>query len=95
MLWQMSFDQFLISLVGLSAVCYISGWIADGIMGAKGFGQIGNWLLLLAGTYVGMYSYNLYGYQLNWYPTMSLAVATGSASLTLVVLAAVKRAVDG
>lgn len=94
MLWQISVEQFLVTLAAISAVTYISGWIADAIMGRFGFGQIGNWLLLTMGVYSGLYAYNLYGYKIGWYPMVSLSVAAGSACVALLFMAAVKRAVD-
>ena len=84
MLWQLSLEQWFVSLSCIGGIAYICGWIADRIMATAGFGAIGNWLLLLIGAYAGMYGYNLYGYQLNWYPLTTLYVAVGSAFILLI-----------
>ena len=93
MLWQLSTLEWIVSLSFFSAMAYISGWIADRIMAKAGFGHVGNWLLLLAGAYVGMYAYNFYGYDLNWYPLYSLTVILGSATVLLVFMSILKRVV--
>ena len=91
MLWQLSTDQWMLSLAFISLLSYICGSIADRIMLSAGFGPMGNSILLLFGAYAGMYAYNVYGFQLNWYPLRTLAVILGSAVIMLITLSAVKR----
>ena len=91
MLWQMSTDEWLISLAFISGLAYITGWFSDRILGSAGFGHIGNWLVILLGAYGGMYLYNYYGYKLNQEPAHTLAVILGSALIALCSLCAVKR----
>ena len=94
MLWHLSTEQWIISFSFLCTLSYICGWISDRIMGYAGFGHVGNWIIMLVGVYVGMYSYNIYGYQLDWYPVMSVAVVFGSATTLLIFLATLKSALD-
>lgn len=58
MLWDYSLDQWITTFSFACTMSFICGWIADRIMGYAGFGVIGNWLLLLIGAYVGLFTYN-------------------------------------
>jgi uncharacterized membrane protein YeaQ/YmgE (transglycosylase-associated protein family) len=74
MLWHMSQYEWISSFGFVCCICYIVGWLSDGILKSVGFGHIGNWLILLIGSYAAMYSFNLYGYHLDWYPLFTLTV---------------------
>lgn len=91
MLWQLSADEWIVSLAFICGLTYITGWISDRILDSTGFGHVGNWLVILAGTYSGMYVYNLQGYTLNQDPMYTLAVMLGSALVALVSLCLMKR----
>lgn len=92
MLWQLHQDDMVVSFAFIAAISFVGGWLADRIMGYTGFGVIGNWLLLLAGCYVALFSYNLYGYRLGWQPTVTIAIAAGGAAMLLLLLASFKAA---
>jgi uncharacterized membrane protein YeaQ/YmgE (transglycosylase-associated protein family) len=85
-------DDLLVSFAFIAAMTFISGWIADRILGYSGFGVVGNWLLLLVGSYVGLYAYNLYGYQFNYNPALTIAVAASGGCSMLLTLASIKAA---
>ena len=87
MLWYMNSEQLFVSFAFLCALSFISGWIADRIMEYSGFGTYGNWLILLAGCYVGMFGFNSLGYMFHWNPPFTVAFVAGSAC-TLLLLAA-------
>jgi uncharacterized membrane protein YeaQ/YmgE (transglycosylase-associated protein family) len=94
MLWHMSQEQWMITLVFIGSIAFIYGFIADRVLGVTGFGLMGNSILLLLGTYTGLYAYNIYGYQLEWYPMMSLVVAIGSGCTLLLFMAILKRTAE-
>ena len=91
MLWHMTMEDWVLSFSFITCVTFICGWVAHNIMGSTGFGVVGNWLLTLLGVYTGMYAYNLYGYQLEWYPIRTLAVMAGSGCMMLLSLTVIKR----
>lgn len=80
MLWELNAQEWLSSFGFICCMAYIMGWLANGLMQSSAFGQIGNWLLLLIGSYVSMYIFNLYGYKFHWYPLFTLACIAGGAS---------------
>jgi len=90
MIWELSGQQQVVTFSFACAMSFICGWIADRIMGAAGFGVIGNWLLLLAGTYVGLFAYNRLGYALGGDAAATILVAFGGATVMLVMLAGIK-----
>lgn len=91
MLWQLSTNDWVVSLAFISSMSYIIGWFCDHILGATGFGHIGNWLLILLGAYSGMYALNMYGYQLTWYPHYTLAAVLCGSLVTLISMCLIKR----
>jgi len=94
MLWNMTTEQWVLSFSFLCAFTYICGWLSDRILGYSGFGPLGNWILLLIGTYVGMYSFNSFGHMFHWDPTLTIAVVSASACAVLVFSAVIKSVVS-
>lgn len=92
MLWELSSRQLLLSFSFICCATFISGWLADKILGYSGFNVIGNWLLLLLGAYVGMYAYNILGYRFTSDAVQTILVTSGSAFTTLTILLGVKYA---
>jgi len=80
MIWELTAREWVVSFGFVCCLTYISGWLANGIMEKSAFGHIGNWLLLLLGTYVAMYAFNMYGYEFQWYPLFTLGCIAGSAA---------------
>jgi uncharacterized membrane protein YeaQ/YmgE (transglycosylase-associated protein family) len=86
MIWELSTFQWIVSFGFISCLTYISGWLADGLMKSSGFGHIGNWLLLLLGSYTAMYTFNIYGYDFKYDPTFTLAsISAGAAGFFLII----------
>lgn len=85
MLWDMSPNDWLISFAFLACFTYITGWFVDRILTDTGFGHVGNWLVILSGTYAGLFAVNLYGYELQWYPLFTL-IATGAAAFMMLFI---------
>lgn len=82
MLWELSTVEWITSFGFIACLTYITGWLAEGLMRSAGFGHIGNWLLLLAGTYAAMYTFNIYGYQFRYDPLFTLgAISAGAAGV--------------
>lgn len=90
MLWDLNALQWLVSFSFVFTCAYIGGWVADRILGTAGFGTIGNWLLLVLGTYAGLYCYNAFGYRLTADPTLTIMVSFGAALFMLFVILSVK-----
>lgn len=95
MIWELSTSDWFILLSFMSGISYITAWLSDRILMSSGFGNIGNWILILGGAYGGIYVYNLYGYELQLNPLYSLAVVVGSALLALMTACIAKRFVFG
>ena len=91
MLWDMSLNDWLVSAAFFSCICYITAFVADRILHKAGFGPIGNWLLLLAGCYSGLIAVNLYGFELDLFPQVTLAAVVLASSGVLISLCLVKR----
>ncbi len=86
MIWELSTFQWIVSFGFISCLTYITGWLADGLMKSSAFGHIGNWLLLLLGSYTAMYTFNAYGYEFGYDPTFTMAcVSAGAAGFFLVM----------
>ena len=94
MLWQMTTEQWILSFSFLCTFTFISGWIADRIMGYSGFGPVGNWIFLLIGTYAGMYGFNSFGHTFHWNPALTIVVVGGSACFCLIFSAIIKTVVS-
>lgn len=94
MLWQMTTEQWILSFSFLCTFTYVGGWISDRIMGYSAFGPLGNWILLLIGTYAGMYGFNSFGHMFHWNPALTIAVVASSACSCLVFSAIVKTVVS-
>lgn len=90
MLWEMTAEQLLTSFAFICCVSFIGGWLADRILGYGGFSVIGNWLILLLGSYSGLLVYNLMGYRFFWDSTYTMIVCIGSAIALLFVMLSVK-----
>lgn len=93
MLWQMTTEQWILSFSFLCTFTYVGGWMSDRIMGYTGFGALGNWILLLIGTYAGMYGFNSFGHMFHWNPGLTIAVVSSSACICLLFSAIVKTVV--
>ena len=91
MLWELSFTDWIMSLAFFSGITFLTGYFIDRILLTAGFGAIGNWLLILGGVYAGLYGLNMYGYELHWYPVITLSAAAGAATLSLVTMCLLKR----
>ncbi|MBL4598449.1 MAG: hypothetical protein JKX93_05715 [Rhizobiaceae bacterium] len=92
MLWNMTTEQWILSFSFIGTFTFICGWLADRIMGYSGFGPLGNWLLLLAGCYLGMYGFNSFGQMFHWDPQLTIAVVAG-VSCTLLVFSAIIKTI--
>ncbi|MFK7902840.1 MAG: hypothetical protein AB8B49_08360 [Nitratireductor sp.] len=87
MLWNLSFEQLVLSFIFVACAAFIGAYIVDKILGYAGFSVMGNWVLLLVGAYVGMYTYNKYGYSLGADAIRTIIlVAVSSFSMLLAVL---------
>ena len=91
MLWDMSLNDWVVSAAFFCCLSYITAYLADRILLSTGFGAIGNWLLLLAGCYSGMLAVNLYGFELHWYPPVTIAAIVLASSGILMAMCIVKR----
>jgi len=94
MLWEMSGSEWMISLAFFSCVSYLCGYIIDRIVATSGFGTIGNWLLILLGVYAGIFGLNKYGYEMHWYPLITLSTMVAAAAGTLLFMCTVKRVLN-
>ncbi len=90
MLWELSTNQWLLSLLFIVTLAFMCGYIADRIMGYAGFGVVGNWLLLAVGSFAGLYIYNLAGYRFEWHPQWAFAAAIAGATTMLMSIAVFK-----
>lgn len=91
MLWDMSLHNWMISLAFFSCFAFVTGWLTDRILLSAGFGTIGNWLLVLLGSYAGLLAVNLYGYNLEWYPMITISSVVICASGIFLTMCAIKR----
>ncbi len=91
MLWEYNTSELLTMIALISALSYITSWMVDRIMGKAGFGPIGNWAVILAGTFTGILAFNIYGYDLAWYPMFSLIIVTSCTLFMFVSLCVIKR----
>ncbi|MCB1440578.1 MAG: hypothetical protein H6888_12115 [Nitratireductor sp.] len=92
MLSDLTAQQWMVSFGFICCSAFICGWIADRILGYAAFGVIGNWLMLLVGAYLGLYSYNAFGYRFHWDPPMTIAIAFGGALVMLFLSLSAKAA---
>lgn len=90
MLWELSSERMIVAFAFVCTMAFICGWLADRIMNSAGFGVIGNWLLLLTGSCVGLYTYNIYGYTLTHNGLYTLAIASIGGTMLLMTLATIK-----
>lgn len=91
MLWEMSTSDFILSFSFICSFAFVTGWLTDRILLSAGFGSIGNWLLILMGSYAGMFAINSYGYELRYYPYITASSIVGGAIVLLLGLCTVKR----
>ncbi len=94
MLWEMSTTEWILSLSFFSCISYLSGYMIDRILLSTGFGTIGNWLLVLMGVYLGIYGLSQYGYEMHWYPWITLCATVGSAAAMMLVMCGAKRVLN-
>lgn len=90
MLWELSAEQWLTSFALICCISFICGWVADKILGYAGFSVLGNWLLLLLGTYAGLLAYNMMGHRFYWNTQFTMYLGFGSALLLLTLMLSIK-----
>lgn len=93
MLWELTTAQWISSFGFVCCLTYISGWLAQGLMGSTGYGHIGNWLLLLIGAYLSMYVFNIYGHEFRYDPLFTLAYISAGAAGFFIFMCITKRVV--
>lgn len=93
MLWELSTNEWIMSFAFFSSLTYLTGYFIDRLLLNAGFGTFGNWLLILMGVYAGIFALNMYGYEVHWYPLITMAAIVSSASMTLISMCLVKRLV--
>lgn len=59
-LQNLSTDMLLLTIVAAGAIGILVGYIVDSVMGRRGFGPIGNGILITFGALVGVYVRNAY-----------------------------------
>ncbi len=91
MLWKLSAAQWIMSFGFVCCLSYISGWLADGILKSAGFGHIGNWFIVLSGSYGAMYIFNTYGYTFKYDPIFTLGYISAGAGLFFLFMCVSKR----
>ncbi|MEM9277329.1 MAG: hypothetical protein AAGA76_02005 [Pseudomonadota bacterium] len=79
------------SFAFFSSITYLCGYFIDNILSSAGFGTFGNWLLTLGGVYSGILALNMYGYEMHWYPLITLSAIVGAAAGTLIIMCGLKR----
>jgi len=87
--WYIANNNVAIAFSVACAMAFFCGWISDRIMGYAGFGVVGNWLILLVGSYAGLITYNIAGFA-ELEPPVLLAVAFGGGALLLLLMASFK-----
>ena len=93
MLWQLTLVGWLQSFAFIASLSYILGWFANLILHSTGFGHVGNWLVIMAGSYLGLYVYNLQGYRIGGDPSLTIAILFLSALVALISGVVFKRLV--
>ena len=91
MLWELSPQQWVVSFGFVCCLSYITGWLTEALMKSSGFGHIGNWLVLLLGSYVAMYVFNIYGYKFRYDPLFTLAYVSAGTGLFFLAMCISKR----
>ena len=91
MLWEMTTSEWIMSFAFFSSLTYLVGYFIDRLLLHVGFGTFGNWMLILMGVYAGIFALNMYGYEVHWYPLITMAAIVGSASATLITMCFLKR----
>jgi hypothetical protein len=89
MLMNLDPTWMIMALTVVAILSFIFGMALDGLLGAEGFGPIGNTVVVTAGFFLGIFAVNLYG--IHFYD-LKMAVATGlvGAFASLGILAAIK-----
>lgn len=91
MLWELSKTEWITSFGFICCFTYICGWLAEGLLNSSGFGHIGNWLLLLIGTYTAMYVFNVYGFEFRYNPLFTLGYVSAGAGGFFLLMCISKR----
>ncbi|HSO47858.1 MAG TPA: hypothetical protein VLQ68_08000 [Rhizobiaceae bacterium] len=92
MLLDLAQDDFIVAMAFVCTTSFICGWLADRIMGFAGFGVIGNWLLLFAGSCAALYGLDWYGVRMIYAPILTIATGFGGAAAMLLAMASFKAA---
>ncbi len=91
----MFIDMTMNQLIGVFAcvgvLAFFCGWIADAILGYSGYGVIANAFILLTGAFLGLYGYNLAGYEFDWYPMVTIGLPFASAAVAMIILSTMKK----
>lgn len=89
MLWNLSFIWLCMAVVSVAILSFLLGLCMDAVMGADGFGPIGNTVVLVAGFFLTISLYNHFGHKF-----ADLRIGTtyglGGAFVTVAVLAGLK-----
>jgi uncharacterized membrane protein YeaQ/YmgE (transglycosylase-associated protein family) len=91
MLWELSTVEWITSFGFICCFTYICGWLAEGLLQSSGFGHIGNWLLLLIGSYTAMYVFNIYGFEFRHNPVFTLGYVSAGAGGFFLLMCISKR----
>lgn len=91
MLWELSTVEWITSFGFICCFTYICGWLAEGLLQSSGFGHIGNWLLLLIGSYTSMYVFNIYGFEFRHNPVFTLGYVSAGAGGFFLLMCISKR----
>jgi uncharacterized membrane protein YeaQ/YmgE (transglycosylase-associated protein family) len=92
MLLDLARDDFIVAIAFVCTTAFICGWLSDRIMGYSGFGVLGNWLVLFAGSCGALYGLDWYGVQVHYAPILTVGTAFGGAAALLLALASAKAA---
>ncbi|MDN5926593.1 MAG: hypothetical protein L0I29_05920 [Hyphomicrobiales bacterium] len=89
MLMNLDPTWMMMAVAVVAILSFIFGMALDGLLGAEGFGPIGNTIVVTAGFFLGIFAANAYGIQ---FYDLKMAVAAGlcGAFVSLGILAAVK-----
>ncbi len=62
MIWNLDISLLLGAVTIVTIVAFFLGYMLDGVMGSDGFGAVGNTVIITAGFFIGVLTYNNYGF---------------------------------
>ena len=74
MLWNLQSDSLMMVIVMVAMPAFLFGLILDAVMKSDGFGALGNMVVLTTGFFLGILSFNHYGFR---FDDVTFATATG------------------